>query len=195
MNSITRFFALVFSLIILGCSDADTDDPIVKEESIPELTITISVDNFHMIKTCEGNGTDGKGDLYSTVYINVNANVGADLTEVAKSTEVVHSLGFDEKLNETGIQATATVTPFNGMKLECIFTVKEVDPGSTQISKVYNLDLIYDEAKACWFPLVGASCAEGSESGKSTFNLSYEERMKDDTCDVLIGWTVDIAKN
>ena len=195
MNSITRFCGLVFCLIMLGCSDADTNDPLIEEDPIPELTITISVDDFHMIKSCEGDGTIGEGDLYSTVYINANAIIGADLTEIAKSEEIVHSLGFDEKLNETGIQATATVTPFNGMKLGCVFFIKEVDPGGIQITQTYQEELIYDEAKACWFSLVGTSCAEGSENGQSTFNLSYEERMTDNTCDVLIGWSIDIAKN
>lgn len=195
MNSSTKLLNLLLILTLSNCTivePEEPEDPIPNE--IPELTINASVDRFHMITTCEGNGTIGEGDLYSRVYILANSNVGTEPTVIAETAEIIHSLGFNAILTDTGISATATLTPFNGMKLQVDFFIKEVDPNSIQISRKYSQTIIYDESNACWLPITGFDCVDGSDIGQSTLSSKFEERMTDQTCDVLIDWSINISK-
>jgi len=195
MKTNSAFYSLLFMLFLSSCTVVSSDMEEEEQETIPTLTVTASVDKYHMLKTCEGDGSVGEGDLYGKLFILASTNVGTEPTEIARTDEIVHSLPLNEILTETGIQASVDITPFDGMKLSFSTYIREVDPSATQITENYRLTMVYDESDGCWLPTVGVGCVDGSVSGTSTFNKTYQERMIDTNCDVLIDWSVDIKTN
>lgn len=195
MKILVKLFGLLFYLSIIGCTVTSDDDDMEPESMIPELTVKAKVDKVYSRLSCEGDGTSGKGDLYTKIIIRANSNPGLAPQPLIETEEVEIEVAQYETVTDTNVSAETSITPFNGMRLEIIVLTREGDPGgTTQISRSFIERLVYDENNGCWFELTGTDCAAGAIAGTSTMNKAKEDSMTGGNCDMEFDWSFEITR-
>lgn len=188
-------FILCFIFFAVGCVVITPD-----EEEETKYLMTAKVDKIHAITSCEGNGTTGKADIYTKITLHKNDTPnGSSWGIQADSGEIVKELSKGEIAYDPGIFASDTLNLFHHMRVEANISVREVDPGGTQVRTLSGTFMRYDENIMCWVEesnigIISETCLSESQSGTSEFSKTFDTRIKDNTCDAIVTWTVTIEK-
>ena len=179
----------------VGCI-VTTDDDITMPDM---MRFEVKVDKIEAIRSCEGDGTEGKGDIYTRITLHKNDEPGgSSWGTLASIDEVVVELSKGQSTENPGIEVAEEIMPFDGMRVEYIIYTREVDPSGTQVQEIHGEFMVYDATMGCWVEesnlgVVGSQCLPGSQAGTSKFLKTNQTRLVDHNCDVIITWTVSLT--
>ena len=183
----TLLYLLVFGLFT-SCVVIDE----MNEESGPLMVdFTVKVNSLQALKSCEGDGNSGEADIFTKITLHKNEEPGGSSWAVLAEQDWKEvELAKSEIAINPGIEVSEAIEVFDGMRVEAIITMKEVDPNSTQIQKQYYVLLNFDEAQNCWVPEGGGDCVDGSDSG--SYYKQTESRMSQGNCDIILNWEASL---
>lgn len=194
------FYLLPVCLLFLfvhGCV-IDTDDDDNSIEIPAMMNFSAKVDKIEAIESCEGDGTTGKGDIYTRITLHKNDEPGgSSWGTLAEVGEIVVELSRGQSIENPGIEVSKEIEPFDKMRVEYILKAREVDPSGTQVQEIDASFMAYSETLGCWveetFSGHGDECLPGSLAGTSHFSKTMQTRLTDHNCDVIITWTVSLT--
>jgi hypothetical protein len=184
---ITFLSTVLFALE--GCVITSTD-------TIPDtVAFSVSIDKMTAYLSCEGDGTSGTGDIYTRMSLWSTMEQGGQSLLIAELPDVIIGLERNESTTNTGIELSADVDFFDGVRLEAIIVTREVDPNSTQVQELFTLTMKYDSELECWvgetFTEYAGVCVPGSNGGISYIKTT-ESKMQDHNCDISYIWTAEV---
>lgn len=188
-------FIAMMTIFTVGCIvDTSDDDDISPPQ---KMLYTVKVDKIDAIKSCEGDGISGKADIYTRMTLHKNdVPGGSSWAVLAEATEVVLELFKGQSVVNPGIETSVEISPFDGMRVEHILYTREVDPNGTQVREQDGYFMVYDETLGCFVEESSRGqtdvCILGSVSGSHRFIRTYDTRLFDHNCDVVVTWTASI---
>ena len=191
MKYAIKCLTLLSMSCIIGCTISDIDN----DEPIPNVLVNLNVDAIYALKSCEGDGTSGKADIYTKLHIKASNAPNEATQTLIETTEKVYEISRFDKVDSPEISASVVITPFDGMRLEIIMASREVDPNGTHVNDTFFDILIYNADDRCWMEWNEDDCAEGSKKGKSSMFRAKESKMEDNNnvCEIDFEWSYEIT--
>ena len=156
-------------------------------------TLKISIDKITAIKSCEGDGTSGKADIYTNITIVKRESVVGQAEILKESETVLVQLGRFESNSNPGISETVDIEIKDGFVIALNVVTYELDPGGVKdVSKTFGLGFIYEEDLECWLENE-EECAAGTSPGSSQLTRAGEFKMAQGTCEVDYEYTFSIT--